>query len=406
MLTSIKIFVTWLTVFLVAFIVYSTCQGRIFVKSDLEKSLQWTPNYSIGLLNQNDKVLDAKLNTAEAKDVLRRSIQALEKAPLSDRPFVQLGEASIFLNSDNVDRNLFLETKKRNIRNRRALRVLVNLDANSGKFDEAVLNLDILLGLKGLEAHLTDYQNALTYLSANPTARKSIDNFLEQQAPWSRTFLSTQIELMTAVNFMDVERSLKAYMASGDNSRAHVKLNSSYLLRLMEMGRIDEGFAYWANLEGLGQTDASYTVYNPDFEKRTALAPFNWLEVDRKKYFSEIDESGGLYASFADSSERVLTQQILRLQPGAVYTFNVNADWTYRRRQGMFFWVIKCVPTNQVISEIRLDESNKETAGGAQTFQVPAGGCLHQSLNLEAKSGQYSQRIWSRTNSLNILPAQ
>ena len=221
-----KNFLIWLVVFWAALTVYSTCKGRIHAGDDLEKSLQWLPKYSVGLLNYNDKVLGEELNMVQAREIRTRSIQALNKAPLSDRPFVQLGEANGFLNFDDIDRNLILESKKRNIRNRRALRALVNLDAKVGKYDEAVHHLDILLGLNASKARRTDYHNALTLLSSNPAARDVVNNYLGQKAPWGKRFLATQISSMTDTNFLDVEKSLKLYLTSGKQD----KLNASYLL--------------------------------------------------------------------------------------------------------------------------------------------------------------------------------
>ena len=162
---------------------------------------------------------------------------------------------------------------------------------------------------------------------------------------------------------------------------------------------------YWKDLQGTVGDTNNYTVFNPTFEKRDEFAPFNWSVIDKRKYFSEIDQDGGLYASYGDSTARVLTEQILRLESGRDYKLDVNAEWSYKRRQGFFTWQVECFESSDIISEINMDETSKESSGGIINFTVP-GECDFQILRLVAKPGQYSQRIWSRTKFVTITMLQ
>jgi len=395
-----RIFSTWLVIFLVGLKVYSVSQGRIWVSENLEKSLNWFPNYSEGLLNLNDRILEESLSEKSAEKIKQNSIQALKSAPLTYRPFLHLAEANVFRNENDEAQKLFLAAKARNSRNRRTLRALSNLSIKDQKFGEAVQNLDILLRLKGREQDFKSYQQALTSLSSNPQALKEIDHLLSQRPPWGARYLNNQMALMTAKNYLNIGHSLTTYTQKIDEKKSDKNLNAHYLNKLIRMNKFEEAYQFWEGL--FGSEKPNTLLYNTSFEKRTALPPYNWSEIDRLKYFSEIDQGGGLYASFSDNKTRTLTEQIVRLAPGSVYRMAVDAEWSYRQRQGMFFWVITCLQNGSVISGVNLDDQAKKNSGGEHTFQVPVDGCSHQNIRLVAKSGQYSKRIWSRTNSVNL----
>ena len=395
-----RIFSTWLVIFLVGLKVYSASQGRIWVSENLETSLNWFPNYSEGLLNLNERILEENLNEKAVQKLKINSAKALKRAPLSYRPFLYLAEANVFWNQNDVARGLFLEANARNTRSRHALRGLSILSIKEQDYKVAVENLDVLLRLKGQQEHLDSYQQALTSLSPIPQAREAIDGLLSVRPPWGAKYLFNQIALMNERNFSDVSESLEIYTGSPDVNKREEKLNAAYLMKLKRMNKLEEAYRYWEELFGTQGQNA--ILYNSEFEKSPALPPFNWIEIDRPKYFSEIDKEGGLYASFRDNEARALTEQLLRLKPGSFYRMSVDAEWSYRQRQGVFNWIITCLQNKTVISEVNLDDKAKKNSGGEHTFQVPVIGCSHQNIRLVAKAGQYSKRIWSRTNSVNL----
>ena len=402
MISVFKNFLIWLIVFLLGFGVYSVSQARIHASKNVKKSLSWYPTYSEGLLNLNDRILANGLKNAQFDKVRRQSIKALSKAPLSFKPFLQLAEASVLQNSIAESRVLFSEAHRRNIRNRRTLRSLVNIDASTGQYPEAIKNLTILLSLKGEKVQLDDYHQALLVFSNIQPALTEINSYLIDRPIWAKRYLDSRIAQITEKNFADIGQSIQMY--SGNEFLERDKdLHTDYLAALYKIRKIDEAFEYWYNLIEEPKPDLNYTVFNPKFERRKALPPFNWLEVDGAKYFSEIDQGNGLYVSYADPATRLMTEQVIKLDPGGLYRFNVEAEWSYRQRQGMFFWNIRCLSNELVISELYLNDQAQKARGGESNFDVPLEGCKKQILSLFAKPGQYSQRIWSITTSLNLV---
>ena len=402
----LKNFAIWLMIFLAGFFVYSVSQGRILAAKKPSESLRWAPNYSLGLLKQNERVLGKGLTLEDAQDVKARSEKALKRAPLSHLPFVQLGEADTFINQEAVNKEMYLETKRRDGRNRRALRALVYIYLNEQNYKEAMRNLDTLLKLRGESKHIKVYQDVLTIISTDPATRNIIDTYLVEGPIWGHDYLKHQIAGMTPETTQTIKNSLNIYTNSIDEENMNNELHSSYMNNLLHIKKIDEAYQYWRSLSPELSTQGDYTVYNPNFNQRAELPPFNWSEMDEPKFFSEVDPSGGFYATFADSSVNVLTEQLLNLTPGSAYELEVDAEWSYRQRQGMFFWTVTCLPSNRTISGVNLDDGAKSNSGGSNVFQVPPHQCDHQSLRLIGKPGQYSQRIWSRTNSVNLKLVQ
>ena len=402
MSAALRIFLIWLPIFFGMFVILTVCLGRMAVGHDMDSARRWYPTYSKVLLDNNASLLKSNLTRQEASEVQKNALEGLRRAPLSYRPFVHMGIANLFLNETSENRNLFDKTLERNRRNRLALRTLVNIDVSQKNYKNAVQNLDILLKLKGNKDLNDDYHKTLLFLSENNEAQENIDQYLLNKPVWGRKFLTNRIGLMTERNHLDVRRSLEIFTKNSSDTKGDSQLHAYYLKTLQRMQKIDSAFEYWKALHKDTIIEPQFAVFNPKFKKRDELAPFNWSEVNKPKYFSELDQGGGLYASYGDNGVRVLTEQILKLKPGQAYNLEIDANWSYRQRQGMFFWVLTCIPSDAVISGVNLDDAAKENSGGHHVFQIPYQDCGAQSIRLVAKPGQYSQRIWSRTNSVDI----
>jgi len=398
-----KNFLIWLGLFLIGFVIYSTSQGRIYALKDPKKALNWYPSYSETLLNLNDRLLSKGLKEENISQIKKQSIQALNKAPLSFRPFLHLGEASVARNINSNSKILFEETIRRNVRNRRGLRALVTLDVQAQNYSEAIGKLDTLLSLKGQEVALEDYHNTLLSLSDIEGVQKVINDYLRNRPVWARKYLLNRISGITESNFLDIGNSIQSFSRGTAQNANDDVIHKYYLRSLYRLRKIDEAYFYWVDLSEGSLSSKNYEVFNPNFEQRSELPPFNWLEVSMPKYFSEIDHDNGLYASFADNKVRVLTEQLLKLNSGESYRLKLNADWTYKQRQGMFFWTITCITSQAIIAGVNLDDDAKKESGGVMDFRIPLSGCEQQSVRLIATPGQYSQRIWSRTDLLDII---
>jgi len=189
MRSALKIFFIWLPIFFIGMIVCAICYGRITVNENLAASQRWFPQYSVGLLNKNERLLRPNLSLHDSQEIHANAIQGLKKSPLSHRPYVHLGEVSVFMNDRSTSRVLFSEVMRRNSRNRRALRAMVNLDVHDKNFGAAIHNLDTLSRLQGKKERLDEYQEVLLFLSEDKEAIKQIDGYLAERPIWGRKFL-------------------------------------------------------------------------------------------------------------------------------------------------------------------------------------------------------------------------
>lgn len=401
MLTLIKNFIIWLVVLLIIFVVYSVCLGRIYANKDLQKAAKFYPGYSEVLFKTNEQLL-TNWSERNTQEIEINSIRALHQAPMSFKPFLHLARMRNFQKRRDEARRLFSEVKSRNIRSRRALVALLDLDIYDNNLKGVIENLDILLGLNAKEENKELYHKLLTEVSFSPEARIELDKLLEIRPPWGPKYLFNQIEVMTEENFLEIGTSLKIYTQAENKRNVDDVLNATYLKKLTRMKKINEAHNYWKLLSESVTNNEPEFLYNSQFEKTRALPPFNWSEIAKAEYFSEIDEEGGLYASYRDRDDRTLTEQVLILNPGDIYKLEIEAEWSYRQRQGQFFWIITCLQSSTVISRIDLNDDAKSLSGGEHTFQVPVEGCTYQNIRLVAKTGEYSKRIWSRTNSIKL----
>lgn len=398
---GLRIFLIWTPIFFIGFIVYAVCLGRINIQDNLKVSQKWFPSYSHILFKQNEKYLIQKLDVSQAEKIKMNAFRSLRRVPLSHFPFAHLGEVNLFSNRPIKARKLFSEALSRDVRDLRALRGILYLNLAERKTSEAIQNLDVLLKLRRSSSSVEEYQAILLLLVLDEQAVHEIDNYLTSRPIWGRKFLFNRIGKMTDNNYQTIGQSITKFESSVAKQQRDNILHEYYMQTLRKLGKIDTALDYWQELHGGAELANNYTVFNPTFEKKKELPPFNWSEIDKRKYFSEIDQEGGVYASYADSVVRVLAEQILRLEPGRDYELNVNAEWSYKRRQGNFTWQVVCLETSDTISQINMDETSKKNLGGIINFRVPDE-CDFQIVKLVAKPGQYSQRIWSRTKSVNI----
>lgn len=388
----------WGIIFFIGSVIYQVSSIRISVNKNVIQDKKWYPNYSLALFQDNEKYLSLNITQNQVNQVKENAVQGLKRAPLSHLPFLHVGMANVLFNGSENNRALFSEVLDRDGRNRRALRMLVHLDASKEDYKSVVSNLDKLLNLKGNKAVLDQYHDTLLYLSANEVALKIIDGYLSQRPKWGKAFLLNRIKKLTVDNFSNIGESIKAY----SNNQIEKKILEEYFANLIKLGLVEQAYDFWKSLAPASTADSSYLINNPEFQNMHDPAPFNWSTVMKRPYFSEIEPEGGLYASFDDTEKRVLSEQIINLKPGFVYRIAINGGWNYTRRQGLFFWSIKCLDNQAIIAKINFDELSKENLGGEYNFEVPETGCKFQSLRLSAEPGQYSQRIWSRTKSVNI----
>lgn len=395
--------VLWAFIFLISIFIVKICMGRIWAAKDITKSQSWYPNYSVSLLQEGNELLGAQMSRETAEKITKTARLALKKAPLSDTAFIQIGVTDAFKSNSTVDRAYFLAALNRNNRNRSALRVLMNIDIGAQAFDDALEKLDVLMRLSGGKTDA--YRNTLRAIGMTQDGRDKINAYLNQRVDWGRYFVLNQINSMTLQNQIEVAQSLNSFSTGEFVLMEDKVLHENFMRRLIGLGQYQEAFRHWTALNKMAGADVGgpkTIIFNPKFDTRLSPPPFNWIERELPKYYSSFSSGEGLTAVFNDDVTRSLTNQIIQLEAGNTHSLDVQADWSYRDDQGLFFWAINCLNDNEWFAQLELNSQTKPQRGGALSFQVPAENCDWQRISLFARPGRLSQHIRLKVSSVDI----
>lgn len=394
----------WALVFLLAAFTVKICLGRIWVETKPDKSQFWFKNYSITLFNLGSDALSAPDSLERHNYIVENAKLAMKKAPLSDVPFIQIGHSKVLQNDSYVDRDYFLIALSRNSRNRKALGMLLSADILQSNFSGAVEKLDVLMRLNGGDKD--QYMNALSGVAKTEEGRAKINTLLKRRSFWAKDFVINQINNMNLTNDNEVASSLNSYSSDAFILTNDKFMHERYMRRLIEQKKYEKAYQHYIRLNEKVEFKEVWTpdmLFNSNFKKFDSPSPFNWLERKQEKFYSEISEEGYITV-FNDEKPQMLTDQVLKLRGGESYTFQIDADWFYRKEQGMFVWSLRCLESGQLLLDFELGDKPLKPEGNRKLFDIPEAGCDWQRVSLIAKPGVIPHFIRAKTKSLAILP--
>ncbi len=408
----LKLILVGLSVIICGIFVFKMCIARMVANSDPQQSLRYFPGYSKALFALNEIDLRAPPNATLGQNIQERSQLALPGAPISDLPFLYSAFGKSIVKGELAYRELFLAAKARNIHNKRALRGLVAIGYAKQDFPDVIENLDVLLRLGGRDHTL--YRDAMSSMAIDVQGNEIVNSYLQGRAVWGSRVLYEQIVKMGIYNIDLVSKSLSAYSKTSAFSKTMDETNAvdkelyeQFLEKLMQLKAYDQVYTYWLRKAGGQSAQPEFFIHDYSFKGSEVYLPFNWKLYSTEKLYAQFDDPEGLYASYADNFQGVLASQVLKLSPSQSYQLEIAAQWTYRQRQGFFSWNISCLPSNQIIAQLKLNDEvlvkGERSALLNGEFQVPDEGCTLQKLQLLGSTGQYSQRIWAKTKYAKII---
>jgi hypothetical protein len=219
---------------------------------------------------------------------------------------------------------------------------------------------------------------------------------------WALKVLFDQINIMKVEDISNVYVALQHYSSPPHSFRDNRKLYERFLEKLIQLQAYDQAYTYWSDMFPESRHSENSLIHDPEFKDSPTFAPFNWKFIQHQDYFSEIDQSLGMYVSYNGKKDRVLTHQTVRLTPDTAYRFDLKGQWSYQDRQGTYMWRVQCLPKRTTIMELRMDEAHKKEGTASAMFTIPKEQCGTQIVQLIGKSGQYSKRIWASVRSVDI----
>lgn len=365
-------------------------------------------------------------------EIVGRSQDILKRAPLDDAAFAQSALAhhlSVTIPAqgelaglDEVSTALFLEAQRRNPRNRLAAQPLYVDAINSGRFDDAVKQIDLIYRIVHEQSN---YRRELIWnlggLHLSAQSRESVEQAIENGAVWSERFMEQAISRRRGAALADLAGVLRRY-AKGASERSTKVTAERLVVALVDDGQFQQAGAIWHEywpMEPDETSGSSGAVLNadPDLTQNTPF-PFGWRVMASRFASAEFEPGGGLYMTMNGGPEVVLAEQYFLWPNGQVKTIelDVSATLNVEPQRSRFVAELVCLtlgPESEsgdvrnasedvVVGRLVLDETIADNTNLSQRFDVAGLTCEGGRLRLLGVPGQLSRSITGSVHSLTV----
>jgi hypothetical protein len=161
------------------------------------------------------------------------------------------------------------------------------------------------------------------------------------------------------------------------------------LLRsLIERGDFTQAHALWSRFSGLRSVRVN--LFNPQFAKVNAPAPFNWTLGAGKFGVAEAAPGGKLQVIYYGRDDAEFASQLLLLSPGAYeLRMRVAREGASGEASGLS-WRLSCQPADKLLLVLPFTSADSRTGALAGGFTVPAN-CPAQQLSLSGASREFAK---------------
>ncbi len=319
---------------------------------------------------------------APASGSIALSQAAARRAPLAIEPFLIQG--AIAQSGQRTERaeRLFVEAARREPRSAAARYFLAQLYLSSERPAEGLRHAAVLVRLvAGGSAALVP---AITIYAKSPGA-----------VPTLRTMFARDHLLRDAV-LSDLARDAGNYdviiaLAGGGIAKSDPLAGPGWQERLLtvlvERGDFTRARALWLRISGLPKPPTG--IFNPQFAKLAAPAPFNWAFGGGEFGFAEPAANASLQVVYYGRTNGQLASQTLLLAPGA-YQLRMRVMRESDNDQGSgLAWTVACDKASAVLVSLPVGEAKGASRPLAAQFTVPAE-CAAQTIRLVGTASEYA----------------
>lgn len=320
-----------------------------------------------------------KLPTRES---IALSRDAARSAPLAVVPF--LIEGAVAQNERRLERaqRLFTEAARRDPRSSAARFFLAQIHLSSGRPAEGLRHAAVLARLvPGSSAALVP---AIATYAKSPGAVEMLrtmfarDRLLQDAV---LTELARDAENHDLAIVLAGDRIGKADPADGPAWQDRL------LASLVERGDFGKARSLWLRIAGL--SIAPTGVFNPQFAKLPAPAPFNWSFGSGDFGFAEPGPNASLQAVYYGRAEGQLASQTLLLAPGAYQLrMRVTRESDNDQPTGLA-WTITCNKATKPLMKLSVGDAKGAPRPVIGTLSVPAN-CPAQTIKLVGTGSEYA----------------
>jgi hypothetical protein len=397
MIVSVLLVLTW-----VGWSIVSQTAARNLAESHPDVALDFVADQHVALnqLAQNE-LLEPDGNLDSAREWAQR---ALHSNPLNARALSLLGLIAERKGDQKNADALMRIAAARTWRIQMTDEWLLDRLSLRGDYLHALPYADAILRVS-MEEIKVELFPVLASFTVDPRAFEALTAFLATSPPWRTWFLS---ELSGRLADQTRLVQLYAALSKTGNPPTNDELRP-YLNRLIKDENFDLAYQTWrATLPPPQQAAIKTYPFNRDFEFPVGNLPFNWnLEnvtgADIQVVSSvDSDKKRALLVEFSGTRVRSLNVRQLMLLPAGDYSFSGSVKTAELRTTRGLWWHIVCAtaPAN-TLANTELVSGTMPWTDFTVKFQVPAGDCAAQWLQLELPARTESEsriegQVWYR----------
>jgi tetratricopeptide (TPR) repeat protein len=330
----------------------------------------------------------AEIGTAASKGqapsaaVVKRVDAAVQRAPLSARPFLVHG--AIAQSKQDVKRaeQLFAEAARRDPRLAGARFFLAQIHLASGRPGEGLRHAAVLARLvAGGSATLAP---AIAQYARAPGGVPTLRRIFAGDRDLGNSVLT---ELARDAGNFDLILALAEDGIGQAEAAAAPAWQALLLHSLVEKGDYARAHAFWRRISKVGSAPAG--IFNPGFAKLAAPAPFNWTFGGGDFGFAEPAAGGGLQVMYYGRANAEFANQTLLLAPGS-YELAMRVMRTSEGEGGSgLAWTVTCNAEKKILLRLPIGEAENGARSTTARFTVPTG-CSPQTIRLTGTTREYA----------------
>jgi hypothetical protein len=329
-----------------------------------------------------------------SQDAVARATAAARRGPLLTEPFLIAGAAKLSVGQPKAAEELFREARRRDPRSAAARYFLAQYYLATGRPVEGLAEASALTRLvSGGSSPLIP--GLVQYAHAPGAVANLRQMFAANPALGGQVMAELARDASNAALLIDLADNDFGFKGT-DVPAWQTQLLSS----LIEQRNYVEAHSLWRRMSGLRGGMAG--LFNPQFAKLAAPAPFNWTLGSGKFGVAEPAASGKLQVMFYGRDDGQFASQLLLLSPGSYQLrMQVARDGPREEMSGLA-WTLTCQPVPKQLLALSLTKTESPTGALAGDFTVPQG-CPAQLLVLAGVSREFAKSEQATISNLQLV---
>lgn len=336
----------------------------------------------------------AAAGRAAPSEAVARAMEAARRGPLLADPFLIKGAQALSRGDAASAELLFREARRRDPRSAAARYFLAQIYLSSNRAVEGLAEISVLgrLVVGGDSALIPGLVQYAREPGAVPHLRRMFA---------ANPVLGAHVLEVLARDASNASLVMELADKAGDrDTSAPPAWQAQLVASLIERGDYAKARALWLRTSGLPADTRG--LFNPQFAKLAAPAPFNWSFGSGKFGVAEPIAPNKLQLIYYGRDNAEFTSQLLMLAPGTYeLKMQVKRD-DGGKEPSLLRWSLTCQPDGKKLLDLPLAQAKQPAGVLAGRFTVPAG-CAAQRLALIALPRDFADSEQATISNLELV---